>query len=43
MIALGQRDTDNINRMITITNEFHIYVRVIWSRTNSVNLITLTK
>jgi hypothetical protein len=42
VITLGQRETDNINRMITIS-ELTTYKRVIWGRKNSFNLITLTE
>jgi hypothetical protein len=42
VITLGQRETDNINRMITIS-ELTTYERVIWGRKNSFNLITLTE
>jgi len=42
VITLGQRETDNINRMITIS-ELTTYKRVIWGRKNSFKLTTLTK
>jgi hypothetical protein len=42
VITLGQIETDNINRMITIS-KVTTYKRVIWGRKNSFNLITLTE
>jgi hypothetical protein len=41
-IALGQKETDNINRMITIS-ELITYKIIIWGQGNSINLITLTE
>jgi hypothetical protein len=42
VITLGQRETDNINRMIT-KSEYTSYKSVIWVQTKWVNLIALTK
>jgi hypothetical protein len=42
VITLGQRETDNINGMIT-KSQGSTHEKVIWDQTNSVNLITLSE
>ena len=42
VIALGQRESDNNNRMITISESIS-YERVIWGQKNCLNLNTLNE